>query len=153
MSERETGSRSAANGETVRRSNPDRIPSESSKWLSALIALVGIWMIAEAFLFELAGAQLWNDLAIGLLLLAVGGYNYYRQSNEQFGSVNAAAVAAVIGLWLIAAPFVFSGGAGGSTGVAVGVWNDLVAGLVTFVLGAYSAYKIRNWQQTTGAAA
>jgi len=147
MSERETGGRSATNGE-VRGSDYDRNPGQRGMWISGLIALVGIWMIAEAFLFQLAGAQLWNDLAIGLLLLAVGGYNYYRQSNGRFGSVNAAAIAAVIGLWLIAAPFVFGGDAG--AGVAVGVWNDLVAGLVTFALGAYSAYKITNWRQSAG---
>ncbi|MGQ4557165.1 SPW repeat domain-containing protein [Halobellus sp. GM3] len=156
MSDRDVGQRSPRDDATRRESGTerDRNPTERGKWISALIALVGLWMIAEGFLFDLTAAQLWNDAVIGLLLLAVGGYNYYRQANERFGSVGAASIAALIGLWIIVTPFVFGDGfAAGATGAAFGAWNDLLAGLITFALGAYSAYKFRNWQETPRAAA
>jgi len=120
------------------------------KWVSGLIALVGLWMLIQSLLFEMITAQLWNDVVIGLLLLAVGGYNYYRQTNGHYGSVGAASVAALIGLWLILAPFVFGQG-GDLTAVpdSTAFWNDIVIGLLTFALGAYSAYRIRDWQRAT----
>lgn len=120
-------------------------PDESGKGISALIGLLGVWMILEAFLFDMVATQFWNDILVGALLLAVGGYNYYRQSNEEIGSVAAASVAALLGLWLVVAPFVL--GAGFEAPEAINdlvFWNDIVVGLVALLLGAYSAYQSRD---------
>jgi len=123
-------------------------PKKRGKLVSALIALVGLWMILEVLVVDLVIANLVNDLLAGILLLAVGGYNYYRQMNEQYGSVGAAAVAALVGAWILVAPFVF----GGEPALVpidnnVGAWNNIVLGLIALALGAYSAYKIRDWQR------
>ncbi|MFB9809481.1 hypothetical protein ACFFQF_32405 [Haladaptatus pallidirubidus] len=40
-------------------------PDERGKGLSALIALLGLWLILQAFLFELAATQVWNDVLVG----------------------------------------------------------------------------------------
>jgi drug/metabolite transporter (DMT)-like permease len=120
-------------------------PNERGKWLSALIALIGLWLILEAFLFDLVASQVWNDFLVGALLVIAGGYNYYRRADEQLGSVGAAALAALLGVWLVAAPFIFGASAGFTEAVNdAGFWNDVVIGLVVFVLGAYSAYEIRD---------
>jgi hypothetical protein len=126
---------------------------EHGKWVSALIALIGLWLVVETLVFDLSVAQLWNDLVVGALLLATGGYNYFRQRDEYFGSVGAAAIAALLGLWLVLAPFVFGTGRPGTeVGLNTAVWNDLVVGVITFALGAYSAYKIRDWRRSRRAA-
>jgi len=54
----------------------DPNPDESGKWVSALIALLGTWMIVQVLLLDLSTGQFWNDVAVGALLLAVGAYNY-----------------------------------------------------------------------------
>jgi thiol:disulfide interchange protein len=127
----------------------DPNPGERGKWISGVIALLGLWMLAEALLFDIVPGQFWNDIIVGALLLAVGGYNYYRRSDEEIGSVGAAAVAALVGLWLIAAPFVF-GAEGGATETtnALAFWNDIVVGLLALGLGAYSAYEARDQRET-----
>ncbi|GAA0250387.1 SPW repeat protein [Haladaptatus pallidirubidus] len=123
-------------------------PDERGKGLSALIALLGLWLILQAFLFELAATQVWNDVLVGAFLAAIGVYNYSRQSNKQLGSMGAAIVATILGLWLIIAPFVLGIDAGATeTANDLGFWNDIIVGLLAFVLGAYSAYKIRDWRQ------
>lgn len=123
----------------------DPNPNERGKWISALIALLGLWMIAEAFLFDLTAGQFWNDALVGALLLAVGAYNYSRRSNEDLANVGAAMVAALLGLWLVAAPFVLGADAGLTEAANdLGFWNDVVVGLLALVLGAYSAYKARD---------
>lgn len=145
MSERTTGT-----DDVERNRNPD----ESGKWVSALLALLGLWMVAQAFLIDLVAAQFWNDVIVGLLLAAIGTYNYSRRAGEHAGNVGAAAVAVLIGLWLIAAPFLF-GDQMPFTGAAtdMGAWNDIIVGLAALGLGAYSAYKARDEQRTVGRAA
>ncbi|MFD1586995.1 hypothetical protein ACFR9U_08365 [Halorientalis brevis] len=126
--------------------NPN--PSESGKWLSAVIALLGAWLIVEAFLFDLVASQFWNDIIVGALLLIVGGYNYSRRASERVGSMSAAVLAALVGLWLIAAPFIFGADFGlTETANPLGFWNDIVVGLIAFVLGAYSAYEVRDQRE------
>lgn len=126
----------------------DPNPGERGKWLSAILGLLGLWMLAQAALFELSAGQFWNDILVGALLLAVGAYNYYRRSNENFGNVAAASIAALVGLWLIAAPFVLGIDAGTTeTANDLGFWNDVVVGLVAAVVGGYSAYKARDRRQ------
>ncbi|UPV76884.1 hypothetical protein M0R89_20670 (plasmid) [Halorussus limi] len=123
----------------------DPNPYERGKWLSGIIALIGAWMIVQSFLFDMVASQFWNDIIVGALLLVAGGYNYSRRGNDKVGSVGAAAVAALVGLWLIAAPFMFGWDAGATEATNPLVfWNDIVVGLITFALGAFSAYAARD---------
>lgn len=131
----------------VRADRIDRVPNpgEQGKWISALLALLGLWMIGQAIALDLAASQLWNDIAVGVLLFAIGVYNYSRRSDERLASMAAAVIAALVGLWLIAAPFVLGTG-GGLTETAndVGFWNDVLLGLITLILGGSSAYIARD---------
>lgn len=126
----------------------DANPMERGKWVSALIALAGAWLLAEAVLFDLLPSNFWNDVIVGVLLLALGGYNYYLRSNDEIGSTAVAAVAALLGLWLIASPWVYGVGAADFTTVS-GFWNDVLVGLVVFVLGVYSVYEARDTDVAT----
>lgn len=131
----------------------DTNPGEQGKWISALIALAGLWLIGEAVFVDLLLEQstmlgiedFWNDLIVGIALTALGGYNYSRRSNETLGSTGAAGLAALLGLWLIISPFVL--------GIRVnifefmselGFWHDAIVGFSVFVISVYSAYKART---------
>ena len=132
----------------------DPNPEERGKGISALVALLGAWMIAEGILFDLVATQFWNDVIVGVLLLAVGGYNYMRRSDEQLGNLAAALLVALLGLWLLAAPFMFGADAGTTeTMNDLGFWNDLIVGMLALALGGYSAYEIRERQQRVEAPA
>lgn len=129
-------------------STVDPNPYERGKWLSGIIALLGLWMLLQAFLFDIVASQFWNDAIVGALLLVVGGYNYSRRGSDQIGSVGAAAVAALLGLWLVAAPFLFGADAGATEAVNdLAFWNDIIVGLLAFGVGAFSAYAARDQKQ------
>lgn len=136
----------------TREYNPN--PDEDGKWLSAIVAILGLWMIAQALLFDLAASQFWNDIIIGAALAGLGGYNYSRRADEKFGNIAAAAFAALLGLWLIVSPFMFGIDSGATeTANDAGFWNDILVGLAVTIIGAYSAYKARDHQNSTRRAA
>jgi hypothetical protein len=124
----------------------DTNPSESGKWISAIIALAGLWLVIEPFLIDpIIMGNFWNDIVVGVLLIVLGGYNYYRRTNEKLGSTAAAALAALLGLWLIVAPFVYDLDIGvAEVTTELGFWNDVIVGLIVLLLGAYSAYETRD---------
>lgn len=105
-----------------------------------------MWLIVEAFWFDaLLLGNVWNDAIVGLLLVALGGYNYYRRTNEEASSTAAAGLSALLGLWLIVAPFVYDVEvAGAELTTELGFWNDVIVGLLVLALGAYSAYEARE---------
>lgn len=117
-------------------------PGRRRRWLAAIVAILGGWVVLQAVWFDLVPARFWNDVAVGAALLAAGAYNLFRRSNAEFGSAGVAALAAILGLWLVAAPFLFGPGldaeANGIPAVTV-----VVVGLVVFAASAYSAYAIR----------
>jgi len=131
----------------------DTNPTEAGKWVSVVVALLGLWMLAESFVLNPIAGNFWSDLIVGAALVVLGGYNYYRRANEQLGSVAVGAFVALLGLWLIATPFVF-GSTEGFAAVELDIefWNDIVVGLLVFVLGAYSAYEARETDVATPAA-
>jgi len=155
MSEREVSNERTTDRPDADERRADRTdyrpnPDESGKWLSAIIALLGVWMIVEAVAFDMVVTQFWNDVLVGALLLAVGGYNYYRRSNEETASVGAASIAALLGAWLIITPFVLGADAGATETVNdLAFWNDVIVGLAALVLGAYSAYAAREEREET----
>lgn len=125
-------------------------PGERGKWLSALIALLGILVIVQAYVFDITQAQFWSDALVGALLIGVGGYNYSRQANERVANTAVALIAVAAGVWLIAAPFVLGGDAS-LTETTNDLWfySHIVLGLLAAGLGAYSAYKAGDRKEDT----
>ncbi|QCC60196.1 hypothetical protein DVR14_20915 (plasmid) [Natrinema thermotolerans] len=119
--------------------------AERGTWLSAAIALVGLAVLGQAFVLELAAGQFWNDVFVGATLSIAGAYNYVRRTNGAFGSMGVAVLAALVGLWLVATTFLLGAGSGGvETASEPGFWIDVVAGLLATALGTYSVVRIRN---------
>lgn len=125
----------------------ERNPGEHGKWVSAVIALIGLWVFMAPFLMEVVAAHFWSDVFVGLALIALGSYNYYRRRDELLASEGAAALAALIGTWMIVAPFVF-GGFEGFAEADLMFWNDVMGGLLVLALGAYSVYEARDTDVT-----
>lgn len=120
-------------------------PAKRGTWIAAIVALLGVAVLAEAVLLELAAGQFWNDVLVGATLLVAGAYNYYRRSNAEFGSIGVAVLVALLGLWLVTSPFLLGTGTGiAETTSDLGFWTDVVAGLLALGLGSYSAYAIRD---------
>jgi hypothetical protein len=96
---------------------------------SGLNVLAGIWLVIAPFVLGYGnGDPIWNDVVfgaiVGLLALArVGGA--YRAASLSW-------INALIGVWLFCSAFWLD-----ATGTAG--WNDIILGLIVFVLGVASA--------------
>ena len=130
----------------------DPNPEQRGRVLSAAIALLGVWLIVQAVWLDPAASQFWNDVLVGASLLAIGGYNAYRRSKAELGSAGLATFAAVLGLWLIAAPFLLGAGSGPlATESGLVAWTDVLVGALAVCLGVYSAAKIRDRRRAADA--
>lgn len=122
--------------------------STTTKWLAGLNGLLGLWLIAAPFVFTVPTAATWNAVVVGGLIAVLGGYNYYLTTSGEEVSAVAAAVNALLGLWVIAAPFVFQPG-------TAALWNDVIVGALVAIFGGYNAYEAtraaRSAEQTAEA--
>lgn len=112
-------------------------PHMDGRWVSVIVALLGLWLIVETVWTDPA-VLFWNDLITGGLLVGLGSYNYSRRAAKRVGSFGVAALTALLGLWLIVSPFALSPTVD-SAGVAF--WNNILIGAIAVALGGYSAYE------------
>lgn len=105
--------------------------------VSLLVAVLGAWVALSVLVFETAAAPLWNNVLVGLVVLAAAGYNYYRVANDVPLSTGIASLIAVLGIWLIvsAALLEMVGGL---------FWSTLATGLLIAGLAGYNAYEARD---------
>ena len=79
--------------------------SAQLKWISALVDLIGLWLIVRPpFLFEAPFSDFWSDLIVGFVLLSLAIYTYarWRSASSQW-----AMAAAVFGGWVILGAFLW----------------------------------------------
>lgn len=140
----------AGDGRRDDRGDNQKTTGTRGNWLSPLLALLGIYMIALPLFLDVAGSHFWSAVLAGALLVGIGGYNFSRQADERVGNSALAMIAVATGLWLIAAPYVL-GADTGLTGSAYELWfwSHIVVGLMAVGLGAYSAFGGRDTQQDT----
>jgi len=152
MSDSDTHARGEHREDDYERRAVGTDPTAAGKWVSVLVALLGTWVLVESTFLKPFGGNLWSDVVLGATLVALGGYNYYRRDSEQLGSVGVGAFVALLGLWLVATPFVLGSAEGvGAVEPTVALWTDVVVGLTVFVLGAYSTYEARDTDVVTPA--
>lgn len=110
-----------------------------SKLLAGLASLFGAWVAASPFVYREAangiGAGGWNNVIVGAAIFLIAGANFYRLSKGLNVSRAAAGLVALLGLWLVIAPFV-------AFDMGTGLFSStVVSGLIAAAIGAYNAYK------------
>ncbi|MFC7232274.1 SPW repeat protein [Saliphagus sp. GCM10025308] len=117
-----------------RESARNTINTDVMQWLSALVALIGLYVVASPFIFEATETAIWNDTLVGTAIFLLAGYNFYRLSRDRLASVGAASLTVLLGLWLLIAPsFIEMGSDQLATGTAI-------SGALVALLSAYNAY-------------
>ncbi len=115
---------------------------KTAKTLSWIIALAGLWEIVAPFIFGMTAttAFLWDAVIVGLALLVLGVWAALANDENTVKYLNW--INAVLGLWLIIAPFVLS-----YSSAAAAMWNDIIVGLVALALGAWAALAVGSHGQ------
>jgi len=107
---------------------------QRARWASVGNVLAGVWLIAAPFVLNFEGSTvaMWNHIIVGA---AVALIELIRASDpDHRASISWASV--VLGVWLIAAPFVL-----GYSTISAAQTNSIVMGIVVVALGAFSAYE------------
>lgn len=108
------------------------------KWLSGVVALVGIWIAVSPFLYAATEVATWNNVVVGVVIFLLAGYNFYRMMNDQRASIGGSSLVVLLGLWSIIAPLLL---AFGSEALA---WSTLASGIAVVILSGYNAYESRR---------
>ncbi|WP_232703095.1 SPW repeat domain-containing protein [Halobacterium wangiae] len=109
--------------------------------LSGATALLGAWILASAFVYELGDSHYLNNIVVGAAIAALGAYALWRAVTRDDRRY-ALGLAALLGLWMIAVPFVLDAATAPS-------WSDIVSGLLVFALAGYDAYRSGRRAPTT----
>lgn len=115
-------------------------------YVSAVIALLGGWIVLSGFVYSPPPANFWNDVVVGAAIGIVAGYNAFNADDVEGINVGAASLVALLGLWMVIAPFVFP------VESDAAFWSDLLTGGLVAVLAGYNAYRARSTDRRTRAA-
>jgi hypothetical protein len=118
----------------------------SSGYISAMTALIGAWIVLSAFAYAPPAANFWNDIIVGAAIGIIAGYNAIKADDIEGVNTGAASLVALLGLWMIIAPFIFEVFTDGA------FWSDVVSGLLVAALAGYNAYQSREAERPTRAA-
>ncbi|WP_247731473.1 SPW repeat domain-containing protein [Halovivax limisalsi] len=134
------GSSPPADERTGRSRDTDRdgLNTDVMQWVSALAAIVGLWIVASPFVYEATDAAYWNNTLVGTGIFLLAGYNFYRMTRDRLASVGAASLAVLLGLWIVVSPFLIEMGSGALSN------STMIAGVVVAALSAYNAYANRR---------
>ncbi len=107
---------------------------KNAKILSWIIAVVGLWEIVAPFIlgYTAVGAAMWDAIIIGVVILVLGVWAALANEEGTIKTLNW--INAVLGLWLIIAPFILA-----YSSTVTAMWNDIIVGIVVLVLGVWAA--------------
>ena len=108
--------------------------TDHSEWISGISALFGAWVFLSAVVFRMAGAQFWNTLVVGGAIAALAGFSASHARKTGSGNRWSSGLAALLGLWTVASPFVYGA-------VTAAWWSSVVSGSVVAALSGYEAYE------------
>jgi len=106
------------------------------KTADGLDVLAGIWLIAAPFVlsYSTKGGSTTSDVLVGIAVILLAGYELigenYRQAVPNWINV-------LLGIWLVAAPFVLGFPSGSAA-----MWNDVIMGVIVAVLALFGALSV-----------
>jgi len=105
--------------------------------LNWLIALAGVWEILAPFILGYADVStaLWNAIIVGIVLIILAVWA--ALTNDASTEKNLSWVNAVVGLWLVLAPFIL-----GYAVITAALWNAIIVGIVVIILAVWAAMSI-----------
>lgn len=115
----------------------------TTKWLAGLNGLLGLWLIAVPFVISVPTNAMWNAVVVGLIIAVLGGYNFYLTTRGSEVNATLAGANSLLGLWVIAAPFVFDPG-------TAALWNDVIVGALVAIFGGYNTYVASRTTRSSG---
>ena len=107
------------------------------KVLNWIIALSGLWEFGDIVAPFVPGfgnihAFVWNHIIVGFILMIAGAWAALTSNVGTAKTMDW--IAAVAGVWLIIASFIL-----GNPVIAVGLWNDIIVGVIVLILGVWAA--------------
>lgn len=112
--------------------------------MTGISAVVGLWVLVSAFVFGRMGAVYWNDIVVGAAIVLLAGYGAFVADKPTSTFTWTAGLAAILGAWLIVAPFAFG------VAMSTAMWSDVASGVIVLAFAGYATYQARGG--TVGAA-
>ncbi|MEX1112628.1 MAG: SPW repeat protein [Candidatus Andersenbacteria bacterium] len=100
---------------------------------SGIDMVAGLWLIIAPFVLGYAAttAALWNDVIFGIAIVLLAGS---REVGEGYRYAWPSWLNAIIGVWLIIAPFAI-----GYSFIQEALWNSVIIGIAVALLATWSA--------------
>lgn len=111
------------------------------RWVSGVVAVVGLWIAASAFVYDPTRTALWNNVATGGAILLLAGHGAYRVLRGSRPDVESTGLAALLGLWAVVSPLLLGYGSDAL------VWSTMASGVAVAVLSGYTAYESRRTER------
>lgn len=108
--------------------------TDNIKWLTGIAAIIGLWVIATPFVWDVPATFLWLTVLVGVEITVLSAYTAYKAHTA--GQVNrwVAYLAGFGGLFFIMAPYAFQ------ISEPNLLLNNFVAGGLIGILTGYSGY-------------
>lgn len=117
--------------------------ADAMKWVSGVVSLIGLWILASPFVYETSNFSFWNNVVVGAAIFLIAGYTFYQLANGMYASVGVLSLVVLLGLWTIVAPYVVDFDTG-----AIELSN-IAAGVAVAILAGYEAYANRMAQKAS----
>jgi len=112
---------------------------KTAKTLNWIIAVGGLWELIAPFVlgYSKHTTPMWDAVIVGIVLIILGVWAALANAS---GTVKILSwINAVLGLWLIVAPFILS-----YSKLATPMWNDIIVGIIILVLGVWAALTVKE---------
>ncbi|MFB6163921.1 MAG: SPW repeat protein [Haloarculaceae archaeon] len=106
-----------------------------AKWAPVANILLGLWLaIVPTFVLGAVGLRFWSDLIVGLVVAGLATYGAWVATQSDHTSLWGPGLNALLGLWVIATPFLFE------PLTDALFWNDVIVGLLIVLVAAIALF-------------